>query len=67
MSITKDRGNIVFECDCCSETLDTEEKDFEDAMRTAKDNGFKAICIYGEWKHICSKECEEDLDKEFDV
>lgn len=57
--LTRIAGNIVFECDRCADILDTEEKDFGDALGVMRDSGWKAEKIGQDWSHSCDA-CERN-------
>ncbi len=40
MSMTKDRGLIIFQCDECKETLETETKEFAEAVTAQQEAGW---------------------------
>lgn len=48
-------GKIIFECDSCDETLETETKDFDDARLMLESEGWKARNIADVWLHGCPK------------
>jgi hypothetical protein len=56
--LTRIKGKVVFECDHCAETLDTDESDFGDALAVLRDSGWKAVKEGDEWSHRC-----DDCDK----
>jgi hypothetical protein len=56
--LTRIGGKIVFECDQCADTLDTEESDFGDALGVMRDSGWKAVKIGQDWSHRCDA-CKE--------
>lgn len=47
------KGNIIFECDECGETLDTETSSFDAALKTLKRDGWKAEKVADVWTHKC--------------
>lgn len=51
--MTRIHGDIHFECDGCGDNIDTEEKDFSDALRQAKSHGWKPRQVNGVWLHYC--------------
>lgn len=56
--IDRQRGKIIFECDACGDTLETDESDFADANRARRDAGWAAVHVKGdEWAHYCSERC----------
>lgn len=52
--IDRQGGDLVFECDSCSETLESETSDFNSAWNRAKREGWRARKIGTEWVHECS-------------
>lgn len=48
-------GIIMVECDSCNEVLDTETKDFSEALSVMRREGWKARKIAEEWLHGCPK------------
>lgn len=64
MSITRDHGEFVVECDAphCHVTLETGARDFDgarDAMRNEQWITRKSHITNHEWKHFCSQECSD--------
>lgn len=55
--IDRQHGKIVFECDACSETLETETDDWSDANNQRKDCGWIAQQVGRDWVHFCSERC----------
>lgn len=55
MSIARQEGTIWFLCDRCSNTLDTEEADFGEAVAVMQGAGWTALRVGtpGDWEHIC--------------
>ena len=52
--IVRENGKIVFCCDMCSDTIDTEEKDFAEALKIARKIGWLFMKDGGNgWAHIC--------------
>lgn len=51
----RQKGLLVFECDSCGETLDTEKRDFDDARAVLKREGWRTTTPDdGEtWEHSC--------------
>jgi hypothetical protein len=50
---------IVYECDSCDETLETDTRDFDDARAMFRQEGWRAQRPVGnEWVHKCP-ECVE--------
>jgi hypothetical protein len=48
-------GKINFECDGCAEVLDTETKDFDEAMRVLRGEMWDSQKIGADWAHYCSR------------
>ena len=46
-------GNIIFICDDCEDEFDSGEQDFKEALDEAKDAGWIARNVAGEWMHFC--------------
>jgi hypothetical protein len=55
MSITRDYGEIVFECDSpnCLEFIETEAENWEVAKATFDRAGWMATNMRGTWEHYC--------------
>lgn len=53
-------GDIVFECDSCPESLETETDDFQEAKAELQRAGWKTYNQGGEWCHSCPA-CLEDF------
>lgn len=53
MAIQRDGGDVVFECDSCSEWALTETDEFDQALDNIKRNGWKVSKIGDEWIHTC--------------
>lgn len=47
-------NNIIFECDRCHETLETQRQDFFEALDVLKSEGWEARNIGGVWRHYCT-------------
>lgn len=56
--------SYVAHCDFCSETQDTGETDFYDAISAIKAKKWTVFKAYGEWNHQCPS-CSEDAREEF--
>lgn len=57
MSTTRDRGDIVFQCDApkCGETLETGTSNFEGARNLLRRAGWRPVKQRGgEWGHMCA-------------
>lgn len=53
--LDRQKGNIVFECDSCADTLDTGTGNFEAAKNLLDREGWRARKDNGDWEHFCSK------------
>lgn len=55
--IQKEKDGYTIECDDCTETQHTHERDFRDALTTFKDDGWVVFKDPDdeEWIHICPK------------
>jgi hypothetical protein len=53
--IQRIHGKVTFECDRCGEVLNTAEGDFQDALQTLRESGWKAKKIGDDWTHICDE------------
>lgn len=51
--LTRIHGKIVFECEGCSETLETDERDFSEAKDILDNSGWKARLTGRDWSHYC--------------
>lgn len=48
--------NVVFECDECEDTFDTDTDNFEEAVKAVKDKGWRMFKNKnGDWEHYCSE------------
>ena len=58
MSLTRDKGLIVFQCDECHDTLETETKSFQGALDLLKaEKGWEMRKLGSYWYHFCSSAC----------
>ena len=53
MSVERQDGIVIFECDNCGEELDTDETEFVDALDVLREEGWKAFKVSGDWVHHC--------------
>lgn len=55
MTLHKDRGKFVFECDACPDVLHTETRDFQEARDelTAEHWATRKSETTGAWRHYC--------------
>jgi hypothetical protein len=51
--IDRQHGDVVFECDECGATLETEQADFQSAWNMAKREGWRTRKIGEDWVHKC--------------
>lgn len=58
MSITRDYGEVVFECDSpnCVGSLETGVESFEVALSKLRQAGWQEDFFQGNWRHYC-KDC----------
>jgi len=59
MSVEKEHGMFIIQCDDCDEVLETETDDIEEANRVAVSNGWS---VEGKF-HYC-EQCTEDHENE---
>jgi hypothetical protein len=57
MSTTRNHGDLVFECDRCHDTLESNDSDFGIAWSMAKREGWTVKKVFNEWQHTCPN-CE---------
>lgn len=59
------RGELAFECDCCSEVEDTGSRDFHTALSFIKELGWVVVKdrVSNEWEHYCGLECQRAVVK----
>jgi DNA-directed RNA polymerase subunit M/transcription elongation factor TFIIS len=54
MSVERDESNFVmFVCDECGSTLETDERDFYDAVVEKKHEGWRSVKRDDEWEDRC--------------
>lgn len=53
--LDRQKGNIIFECDTCADTLDTGTGSFDAALNQLRRDGWRAQLVAGEWVHWCQK------------
>lgn len=54
MSIDRIHQNVIFVCDSCDDTLDTETSDFKEANQARIDAGWRTILTGGDlYEHFC--------------
>lgn len=67
MTISRYHGDIVFTCDECeSEELDSNTKDFEEAIEVLKMNSWIYLKEDDEWKHVCP-DCAGDVEDPIEI
>lgn len=49
----RQHGQLVFECDNCDETLETDEGDFSEALAVFRRANWKAEKVGLDWVHTC--------------
>lgn len=57
--IDRQHGAVIFECDNCSEVLETGEDDFMAALAVMRRENWKAVKVGDDWVHSCP-ECRSD-------
>jgi hypothetical protein len=68
MGLTHDRGDIIFQCDACHDTLETNTSNFASARNVLTRNGWRPykkrvrrgnqVVIAEEWSHSCP-DCQD--------
>ena len=58
--LDRQRGQFIFECDVCGDTLETEQHNFEQAKTALDAAEWKARKIGSEWIHYCGDCGERD-------
>jgi hypothetical protein len=53
MTIHRDKGKVVFECDECGEDYNAQESVFDEAWQAAKADGWVSYKLGSEWHHFC--------------
>ena len=51
--IDRQHGNLIFECDTCGETGDTDVDEFAEAWAVAKRDGWRTRHVGNDWLHVC--------------
>ena len=63
MTLHKDYGLFVCECDFCGDILETNESEFREAVKALPKNGWSAKNFAGQWHHACDNAtCVRDLE-----
>jgi hypothetical protein len=58
--LDRQNGDIVWECDGCGDTLETETDDFDIARDMLKSEQWTTAKHGGEWVHFCP-DCRDQL------
>ena len=53
--ITRQYGEITFECDACDDTIETGESEWNDAMVDFRRLGWRSEKVGVDWTHLCPK------------
>lgn len=53
--LDRQKGDCVFECDGCTETLETHTGDFIAALNMAKREGWRTVKAGDDWNHFCPR------------
>lgn len=61
--LDRQHGKIVVECDACGETLETDTKDFSEALRIMRAADWQARKLGQDWIHTCFG-CAEKSERE---
>jgi predicted RNA-binding Zn-ribbon protein involved in translation (DUF1610 family) len=51
--LDRQHGKIIFECDVCGDTLESDTRDFNEALLTLKNESWSARKIGSDWVHSC--------------
>lgn len=60
MSLTRDKGLIVIECDDCDEVEETGTDDLRDALDHIETEGWTKKSVGHTWEHFC-RSCSREL------
>jgi hypothetical protein len=63
MTLHRDRGEIIFECEACDETHETGTRDFDDALADLRRQNWRVCRHRGDWAHLCPKHAHIDLNE----
>ena len=55
MTLHRERGEIVWECDGCDATLPTSTEDFAEARHELSAEGWATRREADDWAHLCAK------------
>jgi uncharacterized protein (DUF983 family) len=58
--LDRQHGDVVFECDACGTTLETETSDFGSARNLLRREGWRARKLGDGWMHFCPK-CDDKI------
>lgn len=55
MTLSRQYGLVVFECDDCGDALETETRDFHEALERLREEGWRTLPgrTDHEWRHKC--------------
>jgi hypothetical protein len=53
MSLDRQHGDVVFECDGCADTFETSTGDFDTAFAAVTREGWHALKTGDVWSHYC--------------
>lgn len=67
MSLEKEGGTFIAQCDFCSNYIDTNETDFMSGIDVMKLKGWKVFKDGIEWQHKCDSCQASEHEKDFDV
>lgn len=59
----RQHGNFIFECDACGATLDTDTRDFNEALGIMRRANWRASPIGKDWVHTCDG-CAEKTQRD---
>lgn len=62
MAVDRRYSTVIFICDECLDELDTDEKDFQLALRVLDNEGWTAVREDGEWKHVCDTCAGDEIE-----
>jgi hypothetical protein len=55
--LTRVHGRIVFECDGCADTLETDTRCLHEARAILRRDGWRAVQVGDDWNHYCNTAC----------
>ena len=53
--LDRQRGHIIFECDVCGDTLETDMRDFTEARTAFNNEGWRSRKLGADWIHYCAE------------